>query len=81
MKNLYVISRDCGDGSNSVNYTFDAELISKLEEMANNDELRYDSGLLDGDGFHYDVLTVPDDCTYESLGISYPFDADWLFEE
>ena len=38
---------------------------------------RYDEGELehgdtgvDGDGFHYDTLSVPDDATYESLGIS-----------
>jgi hypothetical protein len=24
----------------------------------------------DGDGFHYDILMVPDECTLESLGIS-----------
>lgn len=28
----------------------------------------YDIGC-DGDGFHYDVLMVPDECTLESLGI------------
>ena len=26
---------------------------------------------MDGDGFHYDVLTVPDECTMESLGIRW----------
>lgn len=24
-----------------------------------------------GDGFHYDVLTVPDECTLASLGIHF----------
>lgn len=81
MKTLYVVITDCGDGSNSVNYTFDGELIKKLETLADNDLLDYDSGLVDGDGFHYDELYVPDECTYESLGIAYPFNADWLLED
>lgn len=78
MKKLYVIITACGDGSNRANYTFDSELIKKIETLADNDLLDYDSGLVDGDGFHYDVLLVPDECTYESLGITYPFDGDFL---
>lgn len=76
MKTLYVLVTDCGDGSSSANYTFDGELIKKLEALADKDLLDYDSGLIDGDGFHYDELYVPDECTYESLGIFYPFEID-----
>lgn len=65
-KTLFLVITDSGDGSNSISYTFDAELISLMDE--NLDELgeSYQSG----DGLQVKTLTVPDECTYESLGIS-----------
>lgn len=65
-KELFMVITDGGDGSNGVQYTFDAELISLMDE--NLDELgdSYQSG----DGLQVKTLTVPDECTYESLGIS-----------
>jgi hypothetical protein len=67
MKILYILVADGGDGSYSLRYTFDTELIHKLEHF-NGDGSR-DAGF-DGDGFNPNILTVPDDSTYESLGIS-----------
>lgn len=67
MKNLYVLIADGGDGSYSAHYTFNKDFIDKCE--ARKDE--YGALGVDGDGFHYDTLQVPDECTLESLGIHY----------
>lgn len=72
-KNLYVVIKNCGDGSSTACYTFN-------EKWIRSHEFRYEAGLMDcyemeewcdGDGFHYDILTVPEECTLESLGIHY----------
>lgn len=68
-KNLYVFAWDSGDGSVSIRYTMNEDWVVKMETLNENGELDYDSGWIDGDGFHYSVLTVPDECTLESLGI------------
>jgi hypothetical protein len=75
VRKLYLLVQDCGDGSYAIQYTFNEDWIKKQEA-------RYDRGEIygpdycgcDGDGFHYDVLNVPDECTYESLGIYWPAD-------
>lgn len=54
---LYMLIQNSGDGSYSIRYTLDANLISKLENF-------------DGDGFNPRSIEVPDGSTYESLGIS-----------
>lgn len=64
-KNLYIIITDSGDGSNSLSYTFDEALVDKMSER--EDEL--DDCYQSGDGLQIDTLLVPDECTYESLGI------------
>lgn len=69
-KTLYVLSSDGGDGSRGIHYTFNAEFISKLNDAYDSGQLDYDSMGCDGDGFGYDTLTVPDECTLESLGQS-----------
>jgi len=63
MKTLYILVGNGGDGSYYPQYTFNAEFIRKLEEMDTDD-------FSDGDGFHYDTLNVPDECTLDSLGVS-----------
>lgn len=65
-KTLFIVITDSGDGSNGLQYTFDAELVDLLEE--NQDRLgdSYQSG----DGLQVRSLNVPVECTYESLGIS-----------
>jgi len=70
MKNLFVLVADGGDGSYFTRYTFNAEWIKSQTEKHDNDQLDYEFALgVDGDGFHYEILTVPNECTLESLGI------------
>lgn len=69
-KPLYILILDGGDGSYYPVYTFDTDVITELESR----DLGYGDIGVDGDGFHYDILNVPADCTYESLGITNPFD-------
>lgn len=74
MKNLYVVILNGGDGSFYPQYTFNKEWIDKIEKICNSRNWDYENILesyLDGDGFHYSTLTVPDECTLESLGISH----------
>lgn len=72
MKNLYLLVSNGGDGSYSVQYSMSDEWIAKQEARYDNDELDYecDAGV-DGDGFHYDTIKIPDDMTKEQLGITY----------
>lgn len=65
-KILFMVITDSGDGSQSIQYTFDAELIQLMDD--NQDELgdSYQSG----DGLQVRRLQVPVQCTIESLGIS-----------
>ncbi len=70
MKKLFVLISDGGDGSYYPHFTFNEEWIERQHEAHDLGELEYDSLGCDGDGFHYTVLTVPDECTLQSLGIS-----------
>ena len=72
MKKLFVLVSDSGDGSFHPRYTFNASWIVEQLRLDHAGLLEYDDIGRDGDGFHYDTLMVPDECTYESLGISYP---------
>ena len=67
-KKLFVLISNGGDGSYYPQYTFNEEWIL-FQEQRDDFDFEYDLGV-DGDGFHYDVLTVPDECTLESLGIT-----------
>lgn len=69
-KKLFVLVSDNGDGSYSPCYTFNEVWIRQQREKYNKGEIDYTEIGVDGDGFHYDVLTVPDECTLQSLGIS-----------
>ena len=70
MKKLFVLISDGGDGSYYPHFTFDEKWIERQHEAHDLGELEYDSLGCDGDGFHYTVLTVPDECTLQSLGVS-----------
>ena len=70
-KNLFVLIQDGGDGSSSVHYTFNQNFIDRLHHQYDNDELECGDMGVDGDGLHYDTLTVPEECTLQSLGIRY----------
>ena len=79
-KPLYVLISNGGDGSCYPHYTFDTELINKLQKAYDEDKMDYESGIgCDGDGFHYDVLQVPVECTAASLNTSMLDEED--FEE
>ena len=67
-KMLYVLVGDNGDGSYSTHYTLNADFINQLQEKYENGDIEAGAIGCDGDGFHYDELTVPDDVTMESLG-------------
>ena len=54
----------------SPRYTMNEKWIAQQQEKHDNGELEYDSIGCDGDGFHFDTLEVPDECTLNSLGIS-----------
>jgi len=70
-KPLYVLTSDGGDGSSYPRYSLNSELIDKLQKAYDLDLMCYDNGIgVDGDGFHYDVIQVPVECTAESLQIS-----------
>ena len=70
MRKLFLLVSSGGDGSYAIRYTFNEEWINAQEVAYSNDELdcEYDIGV-DGDGFHYDTVLVPNECTLESLGI------------
>lgn len=77
-KTLFVLVSDGGDGSYYPHYTFNADLIAKLSEAYDDGRMDYETGIgCDGDGFHYDELTVPADLTYKDLGITNPIDDDY----
>lgn len=77
-KKLFIIISDGGDGSYYPKFTMDEKLIGRLEQAYKNGSMHYGNGMgCDGDGFHYEILTVPDECTYESLGITRPIANDY----
>ena len=65
MKKLFILTEDFGDGSYYPRFTFNKEWIEKCKEA----NLCYPDLGCDGDGFHYSILNVPDECTLASLGI------------
>lgn len=77
MKKLYVLISNNGDGSSSVQYTFNKDWIDEQQRRYDNDESDYEWDIgVDGEGFHYNVLNVPEECTLESLGIHYDCSRD-----
>lgn len=69
---LYLLVSNGGDGSYSINKTLNKEWIDEQQRRYDNGEsdFEFDPGI-DGDGFHYDTIEVPDGSTLESLGILY----------
>lgn len=61
MKKLFVLVKDCGDGSYYPCYTLNEDWIAGCVEMG--DKLKYYFPSAGGDGFHYDVLMVDDNFT------------------
>jgi hypothetical protein len=72
-KSLFVLISDGGDGSYYPRFTLNVDLVVKLQAAYDANLMTYENGIgCDGDGFHYAAIQVPDDATYESLGITYP---------
>ena len=81
-KTLYVVVTNGGDGSSYPNYTFNTKFIEDLKLLCDDGLLGYDEGYGDGDGFHYETLQVPDECTPESMGFSdFAYDLSEHFEK
>ena len=82
-KPLFVLIRNCGDGSFYPQYTLDKTLIDQLYAKYSDpncsDWNEYTAGV-DADGFHCSEINVPDDATYESLGITTIFEIENIFE-
>lgn len=78
-KTLYIVISDCGDGSSSLEMTFDKEVIDLLNQQQDDDEL--DDCYQSGDGLQVTELTVPDECTYKSLGVYFPLTKEDILED
>lgn len=77
-KPLYVLVSDGGDGSYHPQYILDSNIVFKLQRAYDKGIMDYENGIgVDGDGFHYSVIQVPDDATAESLGISICVEEDF----
>lgn len=66
-KQLYVLVGNNGDGSTTVYGTFNKLLLDRLEQYLEACSDRRDQ-FYDGDGFHYQTWTLPDECTNQSVG-------------
>lgn len=68
MKTLYLLISDGGDGSQSISFTFDSELV---ELMQNDTDFSVISeSWMSGDGLQVTRIQVPEEMTMECLGIS-----------
>lgn len=68
-KNVYLLVKDCGDGSYSITYVFDEEALELLEMAYEDGKMDYDHPGCDGDGFSYQPIRIPVDWTHEDMGI------------
>lgn len=66
MKRLYIVAGGT-DGYVNIRFTFDGDLADRVVE--NSPEAYSDEGCINS-------ILVPDDATYESLGVSYPLEED-----
>jgi hypothetical protein len=70
-KKLYILISNGGDGSYYPQYVLDFEVLNLIQEAYDQDLVDYESCPgVDGDGFHWDQINIPDDATPDSLGIS-----------
>lgn len=70
-KTLYVLISNAGDGSYYTNYILDPIVIEIMKKADQMDLLDYEYDMgVDGDGFHYSEIKIPDYLTPEMMGIS-----------
>jgi hypothetical protein len=66
MKHLYFVATQ-SDGYVSIHYTLDKDVADKFAEDQEGE----------GDVSEVESVIIPDECTYETLGITYPIEHDW----
>lgn len=66
---LYVMVSNGGDGSFYPQFTTDSRLIEILSKAYDEDRIDYDTVGVDGDGFHYTVMEIPDNTDLSKLGV------------
>lgn len=70
-KNLYVLVGSNGDGSYHTRYVIDDLVIENLQQAYDEGQMDYEYGIgVDGDGFHYNTLIIPEWYTGDMLGLS-----------
>lgn len=62
MTKLYMVITNCGDGSNSIDWVSDPDVLEKIEELADDGDESYASG----DGLQTRELVFPDDFDLDS---------------
>jgi hypothetical protein len=68
MKTLFLLISDGGDGSQSIQFSFDDELVGLMQD--DHDFAVIGENWMSGDGLQVTTIRVPDECTMESLGVS-----------
>lgn len=69
MRKIYILISNGGDGSYYPQFVDDPAVIAYLQDLSDNDQLDWDTIGVDGDGFHYDTVKVPENLTNEQMGI------------
>lgn len=67
-KPLYVLVSDRGDGSYGTHFTFNTEWIRIQESKVDHNDFAIG---VDGDGFHYSVINIPEFMSLKDLGILF----------
>jgi hypothetical protein len=68
-KTLFILISDSGDGSQALRYTFDRELVERMEDDIDFNVVG--ESYMSGDGLQVNRIQVPDECTMDSLGIKW----------
>lgn len=74
-KKLFLLVSDGGDGSYSIQATMNQTWINQRQEAYDAGE-EFEGVGFDADGFNYKVVTVPGECTLQSLGFRYDAASD-----
>jgi len=74
-KKLFLLVSDGGDGSYSIQATMNEAWIKQRQEAYDSGE-EFEGVGFDADGFNYKVVTVPGECTLQSLGFRYDVVSD-----
>lgn len=64
---LHILIKNNGDGSSSPRFVLDPAVLQACQD---NFECSESHPGVDGDGFHYTSIEVPDNSTAQSLGLS-----------